>query len=99
MAETTTGSGEQSIIKVFRVILGLVFIFSSAMKGFDPIGTSYRIEDYLDAYNLAWMHGSETFLSFFLIVTEFFLGVALLFKLYIRLAALGALLIMFIHLL
>jgi len=96
MVKSAKGSKEHIIIKIFRIILGLVFIFSSAMKGIDPTGTAYRVEDYLDAYNLVWMHGSEIFLSFFLIVTEFILGVALLFKLYIRLAALGALLIMFI---
>jgi len=96
MAKTTNNSKEHIVIKIFRIFLGLVFIFSSTMKGIDPIGTAYRIEDYLSAYNLVWLHGAELFLSFFLIVIEFFLGVALLFKLYIRLATLGALLIMVI---
>lgn len=96
MAKSINSSKEHIIIKIFRIILGLTFVFSSAMKGIDPTGTAYRVEDYLGAYNLVWMHGSEMFLSFFLIVTEFILGVALLFKLYIRLAALGALLIMVI---
>jgi uncharacterized membrane protein YphA (DoxX/SURF4 family) len=95
MANSVNNS-EHIIIKIFRIILGLVFIFSSTMKGFDSLGTSYRVEDYLSAYNLIWLHGSELFLSFFLIVIEFILGVALLFKLHIRLAALGTLLIMVI---
>jgi uncharacterized membrane protein YphA (DoxX/SURF4 family) len=94
MAKSTKSSKEHIIIKILRIILGLTFIFSSTMKGIDPTGTAYRVEDYLDAYNLVWLHGSELYLSFFLIVVEFVLGVALVFKLYIRLAALGALLIM-----
>ncbi|HEY9115579.1 MAG TPA: BT_3928 family protein [Bacteroidales bacterium] len=96
MAKSVKSSNEHIVIKVFRIILGLVFIFSSTMKGVDPIGTAYRVEDYLSAYNLLWLHGAELYLSFFLIVIEFILGVALLFKLYIRLAALGSFIIMLI---
>lgn len=96
MVKSVKSSNEHIVIKVFRIILGLVFIFSSTMKGIDPIGTAYRVEDYLSAYNLLWLHGAELYLSFFLIVIEFILGVALLFKLYFRLAALGSLLIMLI---
>lgn len=94
MAKPAKSSKENIIIQIFRNILGLVFIFSSTMKGIDPLGTAYRVEDYLDAYSLVWMHGSELYLSIFLITVEFFLGIALLFKLYIRLAALGTLLLM-----
>ncbi len=43
---------EGPAILVFRVILGLVFIFSSFMKGIDPMGTAYRVEDYLIVYNM-----------------------------------------------
>jgi len=84
------------LVTGFRVILGFVFIFSSAVKGVDPLGTAYRVEDYLLAYGMDWMLEMAMPLSVFLIAVEFLLGVAILFKLKARLASLGILLIMII---
>lgn len=85
---------ESPLVAVFRVILGLVFIFSSFVKGVDPMGTTYRVEDYLLVYGLDWMLSLALPLSIFLITVEFLLGFAILFKLKPKLAALGVFLIM-----
>ncbi|MEJ2595013.1 MAG: DoxX family protein [bacterium] len=85
---------EHPVLIVIRVVLGLVFIFSSVMKGIDPMGTAYRVEDYLGAYNMYWLDDYNLFISFFVIGIEFLIGVALLFKLKPRLASLGVFLIM-----
>lgn len=83
-------------IMIIRIALGLVFIFSASVKGVDPIGTAYRVEDYLDAYGWYWLHDYSLALSVFLITCEFLIGFALLFRLQVRLAALGVLLVMII---
>ena len=85
---------ENTLVMIVRISLGLAFILSSVGKGIDPMGTAYRVEDYLGAYNLLWLHGYELAISFFLIVVEFLIGIALVFKLQAKLAALGVLLIM-----
>ncbi len=93
MNKTETNK-EHIIVRILRIILGLLFIFSSFVKGVDPMGTAYRVEDYLIAYGIDWLYELSFALGVFLIVVEFLLGVALVFKLRYKLAALGVLLIM-----
>lgn len=85
---------EPILVKVIRIITGLTFIFSAVVKGIDPIGTDYRIVDYLDAYGWYFLTDLSFPLAVLLISVEFLLGVAFLLKLRIRLASIGILLIM-----
>ena len=85
---------EPLLVKIVRIITGAVFIFSSVVKGVDPIGTDYRIVDYLDAYGWYFLTDFSFALAILLISAEFILGVALLFKLRIKLASLGVMLMM-----
>lgn len=94
--KTNTTKKENTVVAIIRIVLGLVFIFSSFVKGVDPLGTAYRVEDYLAAYNLMWLHGFEMALSVFLITIEFLIGIALVFKLQAKLATLGVVLILMI---
>ncbi len=83
-------------IKLIRIFTGLVFIFSSTVKGIDPLGTAYRVEDYLLVYGWNFMMDYALVLSIFLIIIEFLIGVALVFRLKSTLATVGLLLIMVI---
>jgi uncharacterized membrane protein YphA (DoxX/SURF4 family) len=67
-----------------RLLVGLVFIFSGTVKGVDPLGTAYRIEDYFIAYGVEWAVPLALFLSVFLCTLEFILGISLLFNAAIR---------------
>ena len=87
---------EPVFLKIIRIILGLVFIFSSFVKGVDPLGTAYRVEDYLIAYGIDWLFPMAFSIAVLLITIEFVIGISLLLKLYPRLAAWGVLLIMLI---
>lgn len=92
--KTENNQKEPVFLMVLRILLGLVFIFSSVMKGIDPLGTAYRVEDYLAAYNLFWLSGFELAISYLLICVEFLIGIALLLKLRAKLATIGVLLMM-----
>lgn len=85
---------ENLFLAILRILLGLVFILSSVMKGIDPLGTAYRVEDYLAAYNMLWLHGAELAISYLLIGVEFLIGISLVLKLRAGLAAFGVLLLM-----
>ncbi|MFA5419311.1 MAG: BT_3928 family protein [Bacteroidales bacterium] len=69
-----------AMIRVIQVLLGLLFIFSGSMKGVDPLGTAYRVEDYLIAYGTPWMIPATLILSFILNAAEFVLGTLLIFN-------------------
>lgn len=75
-----------------RVVVGLVFIFSSFVKGVDPMGTSFKITEYLTAWSFfgmsfEWLVPLATFMSMALITAEFTVGVMLLFGAFRRLSA------------
>ena len=36
------------LANISRLLVALVFLFSGFVKGVDPLGTAYRIEDYFD---------------------------------------------------
>jgi uncharacterized membrane protein YphA (DoxX/SURF4 family) len=69
---------------VFRILVGIVFVYSGFVKGIDPLGTVYRMDDYFLAFNLPWFMQFSLYLTIFLCAVEFLLGISLLFNLWIR---------------
>jgi len=66
------------MLRFIQIILGLLFMFSGLVKGVDPMGTAYRIEDYFAAYRTEWANPLAMFLSFIMNASEFVLGALLL---------------------
>ncbi|MCX6278812.1 MAG: DoxX family protein [Bacteroidetes bacterium] len=69
---------------VFRILIGLVFIFSGFVKGVDPLGTVYRMDDYFLAFNTPWFIPFSLYLTIFMVTLEFTIGISLMFNLWIR---------------
>ena len=84
----------RTIANISRLIVGLVFVFSGFVKGVDPLGTAYRIEDYFIAYGMDWANPLALFLSIFLCALEFALGVYLLLNIRLKLMSWPLLLLM-----
>ncbi|MCB2218889.1 MAG: hypothetical protein KQI35_00740 [Bacteroidetes bacterium] len=72
-------------VSVARTLLGLLFLFSGFVKGVDPIGTQYRIEDYFIAFGTEWAMPLALPLSVILNGVEFILGGMLLLNLRLKL--------------
>ena len=79
-----------------RFRLALVFIFSGFVKAVDPLGTQYKIQDYLEAFG--WVALVPAFLPFLASVlqamVEFCLGIYLLFGIRRRMTTLFVVVIM-----
>ncbi len=72
------------VLRYVRILLGLVFIFSSFVKGVDPIGTSYRVQDYLANFGWGFLMPYALEVSYVVILSEFLLGVGFLFKIFFK---------------
>lgn len=70
------------IVEISRILLGITFIFSGFIKSVDPLGTAYKIQDYMTNFGLSEFHSSALAISIFLCAAEFCLGVFMLFGLY-----------------
>ena len=75
---------KNNILLLARIIFGLVFLFSGFVKAVDPLGTAYKISDYLEAFSLT----SLDFLAFpaalILIATEFAIGFNILLNVHLK---------------
>ena len=74
---------------VVRLVLGLTFLFSGAVKLIDPRGTQYKIEDYGSAFGLSGLlpEGLPLVLACALAITEFLLGIHMLYGIRRRLVS------------
>ena len=65
---------------IARTLLGVTFVFSGMVKALDPLGTTYKIEDYLKAFGgfFTDLLPLASTAAWCLIAVEFVLGVCLL---------------------
>ena len=68
------------IAAICRTLLGVVFIFSGVVKAIDPLGTVYKIEDYLKAFGgfFSDLLPLAEVAAWALIITELLLGVCMI---------------------
>ena len=86
------------VVNIARIVLALTLIFSGFVKAVDPLGTQYKLADYLTAMQLGRLVpdfvtlGASVLLSAF----EFVVGVCLLFAIRRRLMSMLALIAMLV---
>ena len=83
---------------ICRLILGCVFVFSGFVKAIDPLGFTYKIQDYLLAFGGVFVSiSSVAFVAAIALSTfELLIGLSLIFKIQIRLTFFYALFFMLV---
>ncbi len=72
------------IIWAFRIIIGLLFIFSGLIKANDPLGLMYKMNEFFEVWNMNYMIKYTEFMSVCMIALEIITGVAMLVGNYFR---------------
>ena len=85
-------------VNIARIVLAIVFILSGFVKAVDPLGTQYKITDYLEAMRLSNLVADFITLSSSILLSafEFGLGICLLFAIRRRLVSRLVLLFMLV---
>ena len=80
---------KKSLVNICRIVLAVVFILSGFVKAVDPLGTQYKIQDYLEAMTLGGLMPDFVTLaaSVSQSALEFCLGIFLLFAIQRRLTS------------
>ena len=80
---------KSALVNLCRLVLALVFILSGYVKAVDPLGTLYKINDYLTAWSMPGILPDWILLAGAVAMSavEFTLGIALLFAIQRRLVS------------
>lgn len=81
---------------IARILFGSTFIFSSFVKAIDPIGFTYKIEDYLISFELVQLIPLALVFAILMILIEFIIGVFVILGFYRKLTVTTSLLFMLV---
>ena len=70
------------LVELSRVIVGATFVFSGFVKAVDPLGFTYKIEDYLIELRLTEFFPLALPAAIFMVTAEFSMGIFLLLGIY-----------------
>jgi hypothetical protein len=70
----------QNFIKIVRWSVGLLFIFSGLIKANDPLGLSYKMQEFFEVWGMIYFNNYTLALSLVMNTLEIVAGIALLIK-------------------
>lgn len=68
----------KQLISITRTLVGILFIFSGLVKANDPLGLSYKMQEFFEVWNFHWLDHFTLAFSIIMIVFEIVAGVAIL---------------------
>jgi uncharacterized membrane protein YphA (DoxX/SURF4 family) len=66
------------LVQLSRILVGVLFIISGLIKANDPLGFSYKLDEYFQVFHMPWLSFISVGLAVFICAFEIGLGVALL---------------------
>src|ERR1700691_2640 len=66
------------LISIIRTLVGILFIFSGLVKADDPLGLSYKMQEFFQVWNFHWLDHFTLAFLIVMIVFEIVAGVAVL---------------------
>ena len=66
------------VLWIIRIVVGVLFIFSGLIKANDPMGLSYKMNEFFEVWHMYWMMPFSLTLSVLMIGFEIIAGVAVL---------------------
>jgi uncharacterized membrane protein YphA (DoxX/SURF4 family) len=82
-----------ALIWFCRIAVGLLFIFSGLIKINDPLGFSYKLEEYFEVFHITFLNGLAVSIAILLCAMEIILGFGLLIGVRAKQVAWGLLLL------
>jgi uncharacterized membrane protein YphA (DoxX/SURF4 family) len=68
----------RTLLQVSRILTGLLFIFSGLVKANDPLGLSYKMQEFFDLWGMHALNEYSLAFSIIIIAFEIIAGMALL---------------------
>ena len=81
-------------LKIVRIALGALFIFSGLMKAVDPIATAIKVDEYFISFGMGFMNPFTMFFGVCLSTAEMVLGLMMLSRIRVNLTSIFYLLFM-----
>ncbi|HTB24025.1 MAG TPA: MauE/DoxX family redox-associated membrane protein, partial [Puia sp.] len=78
---------KKTFLNTARLLVGILFIFSGLVKANDPLGLSYKMQEFFEVWNLAALDTWTLGFSVIMIVFEILAGVAVILGWRMRLFA------------
>ena len=66
------------IVALCRLLVGCLFIFSGLIKANDPLGFSYKLDEYFEIFHMTFLHGFTVYMAMGICILEVFLGIVTL---------------------
>jgi uncharacterized membrane protein YphA (DoxX/SURF4 family) len=78
---------KNTFLNTARLLVGILFIFSGLIKANDPLGLSYKMQEFFEVWNMPFLDAYTLGLSVIMIVFEILAGVAVILGWRMRLFA------------
>src|SRR5664279_1971685 len=78
---------KKTFLNTARLLVGILFIFSGLIKANDPLGLSYKMQEFFEVWNIPFLDSYTLGFSVIMIVFEILAGVAVILGWRMRLFA------------